>query len=616
MKMKNVAALSAVVLLAVTGSVRAADETSARPPAAPAGGTPTTSPGEIEGVTLGGGNNVGAIDNAGNGDATHAGTPATGGAVAHENPGEPLECRFKEPSLKINNGVGEHSLDYFISAADKQIYYIANGQNWLRDQRGTESHPIPGSIDPVPTPDGKWLTIPGMRFYDMRAIEARHAAGQDASDVPPTIDDFGLSGVYQSIGQLPDQNGGNVYRVITDQGGATFQDYEAHQGPNVESAVVKPIHAAGGQRLCPELETQNMQMPMLSKDGRYISLYSSDDRATKIYEITDGTWACREVLNLGFPTGKVDFNFDNSEITFHQDAYYLHTGYFSGVDSMMTKDIYTVQLTKDSNGKVNGAKSISRLSFSGRKGSGTYYPRYNKQGEIMAARDQENNFSIATFDASKAYTMPFWTPTGSVPTPTRDAVSRYALGALWNKACAKEGYAFDTATEATFAALSLDPRACRELATKYWEQKKEEVKTELRGLPNMQVSMIDELTLDSITAACPDINHPDGQVENIGILTQGELNIQRIFNGRCQECHFTGARVEYPDGTMSPAAPYINFRQPLTMDHIKMSQRMIGLSTHSRYRMPPQGSGQLDDEEITLLREHLAEKERELLQGN
>jgi hypothetical protein len=556
---------------------------------------------------------IGGGTNAGDELPAHAGSSANAG---NENSGTANldECRFKEPSLIEKNGVGDRSLDYFISAEGNNTYYIAGSQNWLKDLTEQTSVAIPGSIDPVPTPDGKWLTVPGMSFYNMKDILAKKAAGEDASNVPAVVDDGGLSGVYQSIGQMPARNGNDVYRVITDTNGVTFQDYEANQGNGGDvPASVKPVHAAGGQRMCPDMDSSEMQMPMLSKDGRYLSLYSAQDRATKIFEIEEGTWKCREVLNLGFPTGKVDFNFDNSKLTFHVDAFDLHTGYFSGVDEHMTKDIYTVDLTKDSNGKINGAKTISRLSFSGRKGSGTYYPRFNKAGKIMAARDEDNAYSISTFNPDFGYKMPFWSPTGSVPQSSRDAVARYALGALWNKTCAKEGYAFDSVTEAAFAALSLDPKACRELAKKHWATRQEEIKTQLRAVQGMQANFLDELNEDALLAACPALDHVghEGEVPVRGELLASRYNIKQILSGRCQECH-TGA---WEDPNSGRKAPFIDFTQPLTLDRVKMSRRMINLRPGHRYRMPPNGAGQLADEETQILNDYLNAREAELL-GN
>ncbi len=536
------------------------------------------------------------------------------GASAHVGPGAVAgvldgkageeECRFAEPALVSKTGIGDQSLNYFVSTEGNRVYYITGTGNKMGQIGSDKVVKIPGRVDPVPTPDGKWLTVPTwprepfkMQFFNMNKLKAM---GDDASGATPDFEDGSLSGVYQSIGMLPEKNGNSVYRVITDKNGASFQDYEVRE----ERTPVR----SEATRLCPELEKRNMKMPMLSKDGRYISLFNTDLGVTKIYEIQEGSWACKEVIDLGIPTGKVDFSFNNARIAFHVDSYARHDKYFSGVDANMTKDIYSVGLNRDAQGRITGARDITRLSFSGRKGSGTYYPRWNSAGHVVAARDEDNQFSLAEFDPTKGYNMPFWTPRSSQPA-TADAVARYALGALWNRSCAKAGYAFDTVTEAAFATLSLDPESCRNLARKYWAASREEIVAQLRRVQGLQGPILEEVNEAAVLAACPDAPRAaGGAVATSGSLLASRATPAAIFSGRCQDCH-TGS---YQDPQTNLMAPAIDFDKPLTQAQVLNIRARIGLPAELSVHMPPPGSGQLTDDEQVVLRDFLDAREREL----
>ncbi len=518
----------------------------------------------------------------------------------------PAECRFVERALKSKMGIGNHSLDFFISVAGNRVYYITGQGNRVQNLGSSISRRVPGDIDPVPTPDGKWVVIPGpLRFF------AAERVGSGVAGAFTRIADFtddSMKGVYQSIGVLPSEGSDSAYRVITDNDGVSVQDYQVTPPGGRRGFLwrrrnfghVSTVHGQSGHELCPELPTWNKQLPMLSKDGRLLSLYNMDERTTKIYEIQDGTWACKEVLSLGFPTGKVDFSPDGNKIAFHMDSFAQDSNFFSGVHESMTKDIYTVELAKDGQGKINGAKSISRLSYSGTKGSGTYYPRWSGNDQLVAARDEGNQFSIATFDPAKGQEMPFWTPSSS-KAPTADTWARFALGALLQKTCSTRGFVIPTVTESSFAALSLDPASCKELVRKYWDAARTEMLEKVRQIGGSQGGLLEEINQDAVLAACPQGGASSSPVQTIGSIAPAQINAQSIVAGRCQQCHTGG----YQSPTTGLTAPAINFTQPLSPAQVQSIKTRLNLPRDISAHMPPPGAGQLDAAEEALLRQYL-----------
>ncbi len=120
---------------------------------------------------------------------------------------------------------------------------------------------IPGSIDPVPCPDGKLLTVPGLSLYEVSTVL------REGDNAAPILNDSSHEGVYQSCAVLSRSGSTTTYRVVTDSSGeVAYRDYKVTYRPNLK-AQVKPL--ARTKMRCPNL---NLKTIIVSKTGKYLLL--------------------------------------------------------------------------------------------------------------------------------------------------------------------------------------------------------------------------------------------------------------------------------------------------------------------------------------------------------
>ena len=173
--------------------------------------------------------------------------------------------------------------------------------------------------------------------------------------------------------------------MITDVSGEVrYRDYA------IDYSVTPPAVEMLGEvaRLCPGKTYKTI---MISKTSKYVGVYDPTSGTSKIVT-GDGT--CREVLDLGYPTGKIEFTYDDARIAFHVDHIQSQAGsYFSGVNGSVTKDVYTLDLVENADGSVSGA-NMRRMGATLEKGSGSYYPAFDEHGRVVYAHDDSNIFSF------------------------------------------------------------------------------------------------------------------------------------------------------------------------------------------------------------------------------
>lgn len=161
-----------------------------------------------------------------------------------------------------------------------------NYQLWL----DTGVHRVlPGWIDPVPTPDGKFLTQPSpLRFFrlDKPVLE------------PADFTDDKFTDQYQSIAIVP-----TGYRVMAGwTGSPILRDYTFGPQPLGE------VHY-----LCP---SEYLSLPIISKDGRMMGARDNRLNKTVVYTIGAGGNECGLKWKLDFSTGKISFSHSGDRIAF------------------------------------------------------------------------------------------------------------------------------------------------------------------------------------------------------------------------------------------------------------------------------------------------------------
>lgn len=219
---------------------------------------------------------------------------------------EPIGRPVASPALTEGEVVIERSIPlvrevgaYFkpVPPRSQVVFASVDGSgNYLLDLDTMEERRIPGSFDPVPTPDGRFLTVPGLAFY-------RLSDGHDVSK--PVLSDPEMPDDYQTIGILNQNDSETAYRVMTSwRQGVHTRDYVWQE---------KDQHFMKGPivHVCPE---RMLSLPMLAPDGRHFAAFDVRGGTTRLFSLA-GT-SCEEALDLGFATGKVAFSPSGNRLAF------------------------------------------------------------------------------------------------------------------------------------------------------------------------------------------------------------------------------------------------------------------------------------------------------------
>ena len=183
------------------------------------------------------------------------------------------------------------------------IAYTSQNAAYLFDLGSRHEQRIPGTVDPVPTPDGKFITRPGLMFYVVPTL----ASG----DTTPLFVDRELPDEYQTISILKQSRDAVRYRVVTGwRTGVRLREYDVTFARNGKPPHVQPL----GTPIVP-CEGRGFALPISAKGTREIGVYDKDSRTNRIIEIGDDG-RCTDVLDLGFASGKLSFSYDGSAIAF------------------------------------------------------------------------------------------------------------------------------------------------------------------------------------------------------------------------------------------------------------------------------------------------------------
>lgn len=439
---------------------------------------------------------------------------------------------FVEPEEDLGTYIG-------ITGGDNNRIIRLNKHKPLPNgQHQSIEYEVPGPYDPVPSPDGRILSVAAsMRLYDIREFLV------EGHKPEPIIDNL-IGGVYQSIAwlrgdvlkdalrekhnnrQISDNQ--RLYRMVVDNTNIIFIDFLVtyEVDCDVATAVNEGRHCIQIEVLKPEGSSEDgswnhcgdvsLKTLYISKKGTYISGYTTTDNGgvSKILDISKNDGACPEVLNFGHPLGKVDFNDNEDKVTFHVDYITDNAGgYFSMVDDLRTKDVFVMDLEKQGDTKLIG-KNLRRFSTTLTRGKGCYYPSFfndqvTKNGvlkeRILCMYDEGN-----TFDDSDGYSFRTYTVSG-IETETHHFLPNLdapqeglseeerlrlhnaaVIGLVWGQACNPVDHDEYTAVQAAGLFLNIKHEDCELIA-------------ELWGEPNTS----DQATLDFRTNLARDRRFED-----------------------------------------------------------------------------------------------------------
>lgn len=458
-------------------------------------------------------------------------------------------CKLEAPQPDLIHNISRWT-SYFakVSADGRYMYYISSG-NYIMDLEapGETQVKVPGPYDPVPAPPTgpehkvQHFSVPrpGMVVYDNEQFISKMKQGEtvDLTDESSTAR-VGDMGSYQSMGVIKDPPGGKpTYRVIAGSLMISEINMETKEEKNREN------HACG--------EQGRYQLPMISKDGKYISVYDTEDGVTKILEYKKGS-NCKEVLNLGYATGKVEFAYDGSAITFHTDSFNKEDvgNQFKSPQMDMVKNVFVLDIEKD--GDKLKAGTLRKITDNVKPGENSYYPSFTTDGKVAFIHVDPKGRS----DGRPQYSfrrVPYKNVNTSIASPLHDnnkcqeaTASTFALGALMQRVCSElfQGSAAG-GTEAALWALSLNPDACQKLVEKNWAQYESQIKNDdtLLQSARFDQSHLNNVTKKAVAAVCPKKNpnyHPPHPVifdTNGDTHVTVETNPAVAFQQLCFSCH-------------------------------------------------------------------------------
>lgn len=551
--------------------------------------------------------------------------------------------------LDQNSPTKRYQLDrqpsYFISAdpTGRYVGVISSG-NHVYDLESTGPKPkeiqVPGSYDPVFTPDGKYLTIPGATFYDADKIRNALNQGEDQITPPAVGTSAGsrASSPYQSIGILKESSQKSSYMYISDV-------RENNPTADLEYFIAdvdhgsKKMEVARTGTLCPNMPEGNT--PMVSNDGKYVSVLNTKTRSTQIYRINmDGN--CPLMVDLGIPTGKVSFDFETNprKIAFHVDRASTNITWFSGIGQGISKDTFVMDLNVNNPGAENETWSVTgvqRLGVHNEDGTGTYYPRFRKDGTLVAISWEKENRQVgdSTYPETKYYLDVYdldrgrFTPkydAESLATPfcedeqlSDNTFSALALAYLWKNACDKSGLA-DRYRDSLLITPSMNREACEKLVESHWASKKAEfLDSPLMldefsggGVHSVQKGKIKDRTSsvalafgkDDLKSACPQegARTPAAATVVTAVAEQVETTPEQLVMNKCGGCHDTdhaAAGLAFQDGHN------INSENQGPLMGLSASTAPMAIAAMWESRMPPAGSENIRDEDRIKMTKYL-----------
>jgi len=300
--------------------------------------------------------------------------------------------------------------------------YSISPNNYLLDLETGNYIKLPGITDAVFSKDGDYFSTPmkknflnnyvnfkqlyqdetnavvdsdqeGLAFYDsmlfINALKDANKKGLREKEIPEIDLNFvkkdfqsKIKGAYQSHGKT--SKGEEV--VLTDENKATLVFYNRDLSGKVNIKKKK--------RVCGNIKESALDLPVLSPDGQFISSFNSQTKTTQVYKI-DKKLKCKLVLDFGFPTGKVNFSSDMSQLTFHIDQFGSSGGsYFSGISSQLIKDVMVVKIKKNKKNDKWKIEKSSRLTATKKSGDGSYYPIFSNNNDVIMLTEKSGNYSI------------------------------------------------------------------------------------------------------------------------------------------------------------------------------------------------------------------------------
>ncbi|MGV3707703.1 MAG: hypothetical protein ACO1Q7_02605 [Gemmatimonas sp.] len=240
------------------------------------------------------------------------------------------------------------------------VSYNAQGVDYFFDTRTGREMRVPGHIDPVPTPDGKFLTLPGLHLHPIQSLLA--------GDHEPVFTDPQLPDEYQTASIL--NNYGDIvrYRVVTGwNAGARFRDYDVKM-----NGTAAPTIAPVAPPFVP-CKDRFLTLPINAKSGSEFGALDAAAKSNMVFEVTSST-TCAVKLDLGFVSGKISFSYDGAFIAFATSRINTEaTGELIRPSDLFYKDALVLERRTGRIINLSQNAAIEALTF----------PEFQKDGSVM-----------------------------------------------------------------------------------------------------------------------------------------------------------------------------------------------------------------------------------------
>lgn len=183
------------------------------------------------------------------------------------------------------------------------VSYTARDKAYFFNIKTNEEMLVPGHVDPVPTPDGRFLTLPGLLFYRVPTLLV--------GDPTPMFADPSLPDEYQTASILSETASNVRYRIVTGwNAGARFRDYDVAMDAKGTPVGIKAL----AEPFAP-CKDRLLTLPINAKSGTEFGAFDAATKTNLILDVIDATH-CAVKLDLGFASGKISFSYDGQSIAF------------------------------------------------------------------------------------------------------------------------------------------------------------------------------------------------------------------------------------------------------------------------------------------------------------
>lgn len=392
-------------------------------------------------------------------------------------------CFANQPGFVSETPVNEQPQFFFRPFPESNKAVYSTGQSYvILDLATGVKRRIPGSYDAVPTPDEEYMTIPEIESEEKGDGFAFYEIGEYKE---PVLVDPELWGVYQSVAKL---NNGK-YRVLMERDGLYMQDYDLSEDDIKDARGFRTA-----KRVCGNIST-TVALPMISKDGKRLSVLDAETSHTKIFKINPASGDCTLERDLGMGTGKVDFSFDNQSIVFHTYGLTENGQWFEVPSPNIVSNIYSMKLAT---GEI---KKLTHLT-----NNNAVYPSFNKKGEVIVRQSDPltGNAMFLKIDPKKeSRSLPskYFTSSESDCKVDPGYQVGLAFGKMISALCLNDANEINPANMVLLS-LSMSKEQCQAL-TQVWEKKQEYWISDLSSIKQADAKFLKELKKSDLEAFCP-----------------------------------------------------------------------------------------------------------------